>query len=192
MIDADDSNVQTSRDQLIEEIDTVAGGSTSETGDNPSTLAEASRNLTKTFEKLSKEVTNVQSGPSGSGVASTSTNTNAASNQVARNSSIAKVSSIGSGTVIESIQRHGRNYYSGTFSGTLNPALQDCHGRPKSGISTVIHILNDLLSAKPHYSRGARICFEPAQSSRSSKYVSILFYFCEFAVTILNGIKLTL
>lgn len=175
MIDADDSNVRASRDQLLEEIDTVAGGSTSETGDNPSALAEASRNLSKTFEKLSKEVTNVQSAASGSGEASTSTNANAASNQVARNSSIAKVSSIGSGTVIESIQRHGRSYYSGTFSGTLNPALQDCHGRPKSGISTVIHILNDLLSAKPHYSRGARISFEPAQSSRSSKYVSIFF-----------------
>lgn len=175
MIEADNPNGHTSRDHLIEEIDTVAGGSTSENGDNPSALAEASRNLNKTFEKLSKEVTNVQSGASGSGVASTSTSANAGSNQVARNSSVAKVSSIGSGTVIESIQRHGRSYYSGTFSGTLNPALQDCHGRPKSGISTVIHILNDLLSAKPHYSRGARISFEPAQSSRSSKYVSIPF-----------------
>jgi len=35
----------------------------------------------------------------------------------------------------------------------LNPALQDKHGRPKRDISTIIHILNDLLGATPQYRR---------------------------------------
>lgn len=43
--------------------------------------------------------------------------------------------------------------FSGTFSGTLNPALQDRFGRPKRDISTIIHILNDLLCATPQYRR---------------------------------------
>ena len=55
------------------------------------------------------------------------------------------------------MHHHGKGVYSGTFSGTLNPALQDRHGRPKRDISTIIHILNDLLCATPanvsgHYS----------------------------------------
>lgn len=33
--------------------------------------------------------------------------------------------------------------------GTLNPALQDRFGRPKKDVSTIIHILNDLLCAEP-------------------------------------------
>ena len=39
------------------------------------------------------------------------------------------------------------------LSGTLNPALQDRQGRPKRDISTIIHILNDLLCATPQYRR---------------------------------------
>ncbi|KAG7154936.1 Midnolin-B-like [Homarus americanus] len=38
-------------------------------------------------------------------------------------------------------------------SRTLNPALQDRQGRPKRDISTIIHILNDLLCATPQYRR---------------------------------------
>ena len=34
------------------------------------------------------------------------------------------------------------------FLGTLNPALQDRHGQPKRDITTIIHILNDLLCAQ--------------------------------------------
>jgi len=34
------------------------------------------------------------------------------------------------------------------FSGTLNPALQDRNGQPKRDITTIIHILNDLLCAQ--------------------------------------------
>lgn len=49
------------------------------------------------------------------------------------------------------MHHHGKGVYSGTFSGTLNPALQDKHGRPKRDISTIIHILNDLLCATPQY-----------------------------------------
>lgn len=57
------------------------------------------------------------------------------------------------GAIIESMHNHGKGVYSGTFSGTLNPALQDRFGRPKRDISTVIHILNDLLCATPQYRR---------------------------------------
>lgn len=52
------------------------------------------------------------------------------------------------------MHHHGKGVYSGTFSGTLNPALQDRHGRPKRDISTIIHILNDLLCATPAATAG--------------------------------------
>nr|XP_031846442.1 midnolin [Nomia melanderi] len=58
------------------------------------------------------------------------------------------------GAIIESMHHHGKGVYSGTFSGTLNPALQDRHGRPKRAISTIIHILNDLLCATPAATTG--------------------------------------
>ncbi|XP_066603889.1 midnolin-A isoform X2 [Prorops nasuta] len=58
------------------------------------------------------------------------------------------------GAIIESMHHHGKGVYSGTFSGTLNPALQDRHGRPKRDISTIIHILNDLLCATPAATAG--------------------------------------
>lgn len=38
----------------------------------------------------------------------------------------------------------------------MNPALQDRFGRPKRDISTIIHILNDLLCATPQYRAAAR------------------------------------
>lgn len=110
------------------------------TMDNPA-LAEASRNLTQTLRKLSKKVF-----PRGDGSRR-----------------------ITSGAVIESMKHHGKGIYSGTFSGTLNPALQDKHGRPKRDISTIIHILNDLLSAAPQCTRsGAKIYFEPTTSTGNS------------------------
>lgn len=43
-----------------------------------------------------------------------------------------------------------------SYPGTLNPALQDRFGRPKRDISTIIHILNDLLCATPQYRAAAR------------------------------------
>lgn len=52
------------------------------------------------------------------------------------------------------MHHHGKGVYTGTFSGTLNPALQDRHGRPKRDISTIIHILNDLLCATPATTAG--------------------------------------
>ena len=111
------------------------------------TLAEASRNLTQTLRKLSKEVF-------------TNKIDFSASEETPRKS--------GSGAVIESMKNHGKGIYSGTFSGTLNPALQDRYGRPKRDISTVIHILNDLLSATPQYHRGARISFEAPSTSAAA------------------------
>lgn len=124
-------------------------------GTDTRALAEASRNLTKTLRKLSKEVF---------------------TNKVDVSEDNQRKSVGGSGAVMESMKNHGKGIYSGTFSGTLNPALQDRYGRPKRDISTVIHILNDLLSATPQYSRGARISFEPT-GSRSIKQVSYHFVY---------------
>lgn len=168
-------------------IAATAGSSIDSVGGTTETLAEASRNLTKTLRKLSKEVfsgksdavslvaseekrrpANPSTSDGGSRTGSQKTSSASAGTSAGTSSS-----GFGSGTVIESMRNHG--IYSGTFSGTLNPALQDRYGRPKRDISTVIHILNDLLSATPHYSRGARISFEPAHSSR--KYVSNLEHF---------------
>lgn len=197
MVTAKSLHNELSADQPINIIDTTAGNGL-DTLTTSDTLAEASRNLTKTLRKLSKEVfsskgdataiavsddrarsssgngggggggggssSSSSSNISGSSGSSTSTATSTGSHQSST------VANLGSGAVIESMRNHGRGIYSGTFSGTLNPALQDRYGRPKRDISTVIHILNDLLSATPHYSRGARISFEPAHSSR--KYVS--------------------
>ncbi|XP_057330338.1 midnolin-B [Microplitis mediator] len=77
------------------------------------------------------------------------------------------------GAIIESMHHHGKGVYSGTFSGTLNPALQDRHGRPKRDISTIIHILNDLLCATPaastsHYRHHHRHSSSRQQSSSTS------------------------
>lgn len=172
-------NKEPATDQPMNIIDATAGSSIDEiTTGTTETLAEASRNLTKTLRKLSKEVFSTKGESSVSALqeekrSRTSNSTsNVQSNSSGSQQNSSASSGVGSGAVIESMRNHGRGIYSGTFSGTLNPALQDRYGRPKRDISTVIHILNDLLSATPHYSRGARISFEPAHSSRSSKYVS--------------------
>lgn len=68
-------------------------------------LIEASKNLTQKLKKLSKEVL-----------------TNKIDLRAAEESVRAKY---GPGAVIESMKHHGKGIYSGTFSGTLNPALQD-------------------------------------------------------------------
>lgn len=83
-------------------------------------LAQASRNLTQTLRQLSTEVLSSR-----------------------------EIEQRAQGAIIESMQHHGRGVYSGTFSGTLNPALQDSRGRPRRDISTIVHILNDLLCAAP-------------------------------------------
>lgn len=68
-------------------------------------LLEASKNLTQKLKKLSKEVL-----------------LNKIDLKTAEESVRSK---IGPGAVIESMKHHGKGIYSGTFSGTLNPALQD-------------------------------------------------------------------
>lgn len=178
MVTAKSLHSELSVDQPISIIDTTAGTSL-DTLNTSDTLAEASRNLTKTLRKLSKEVFSSKSDASAIAMSderprssSSSTSSTATPNASTGSHQSSTVAGLGSGAVIESMRNHGRGIYSGTFSGTLNPALQDRYGRPKRDISTVIHILNDLLSATPHYSRGARISFEPAHSSR--KYVSFI------------------
>ncbi|MFT7818765.1 midnolin-like isoform X1 [Arapaima gigas] len=54
------------------------------------------------------------------------------------------------GAVIESFVSHAPGIFSGTFSGTLHPSCQDSSGRPRRDISTILQILNDLLSATRH------------------------------------------
>lgn len=147
--------------------------------DNPA-LAEASRNLTQTLRKLSKRVfTNRINLSEKSSSAQSSSSAGSSASQALSTSDSAGTSS---GAVIESMKHHGKGIYSGTFSGmfemnaffidstlylinflgTLSPSLQDKFGRPKRDISTIIHILNDLLSATPQCAKnGAKIIFEP-------------------------------
>ncbi|XP_051990044.1 midnolin-A-like [Xyrauchen texanus] len=56
------------------------------------------------------------------------------------------------GAIIESLVNHAPGVFSGTFSGTLNPSCQDGSGHPRRDITTILQILNDLLSATRHYS----------------------------------------
>lgn len=130
--------------------------------DNPA-LADASRNLTQTLKKLSKRVFTSKSQTVD---ASTLSTPSSSPNRNANNAQSVKTRS---SAVIESMKHHGKGIYSGTFSGTLNPALQDHNGRPKRDISTIIHILNDLLnvSATPQSAtrNGSKVLFEPTQSS---------------------------
>lgn len=149
--------------------------------DNPA-LAEASRNLTQTLRKLSKRVFTSKAhimensvinrnltSSSNSSSTSQSSNSSSPSNASSSSSNQLISGSSSSGAVIESMKHHGKGIYSGTFSGTLNPALQDKNGRPKRDISTIIHILNDLLSATPNCTKnGTKIFFEPTQPSSSS------------------------
>lgn len=138
--------------------------------DNPA-LAEASRSLTQTLRRLSKRVFTNKS------QYADQSSSESSADYRSSNSSRAHLTSISgtSGAVIESMKHHGKGIYSGTFSGTLNPALQDKNGRPKRDISTIIHILNDLLSATPQCARnGAKIIFEPTQSTGSTgKYIKV-------------------
>lgn len=55
------------------------------------------------------------------------------------------------GAFIESLVNHAPGVFSGTFSGTLHPSCQDCSGHPRRDITTILQILNDLLSATRHY-----------------------------------------
>lgn len=150
---------QTTNEDVVATASTSSATPTTTTVIDTRALAEASRNLTQTLRKLSKEVfTNKM--------------------DVAEDNS----RRMGTGAVIESMKHHGKGIYSGTFSGTLNPALQDRYGRPKRDISTIIHILNDLLSATPQYRRGARISFEPTASQRNAiKQVSFFISFLSFS-----------
>ncbi|CAC5372203.1 Midnolin-A,Midnolin [Mytilus coruscus] len=54
-----------------------------------------------------------------------------------------------SGAVIHRMQHLGQGIYSGTFSGVLDPSVQERDGQPRRNISTIANILNDLLGASP-------------------------------------------
>uniref|UniRef100_A0A2R5L5A9 Midnolin n=1 Tax=Ornithodoros turicata TaxID=34597 RepID=A0A2R5L5A9_9ACAR len=72
---------------------------------------------------------------------------------------------VASGAVIERMCHLGRGVYSGTFSGTLSPELQDREGRPRRHVTTILHILRDLLGAS-HPWRTAT--FSPGTSASAS------------------------
>ena len=69
------------------------------------------------------------------------------------------------------MHHHGKGVYSGTFSGTLNPALQDANGQPKRDITTIVHILNDLLCAqyKAYSSSGSRAAKQSREAAKQSQ-----------------------
>ncbi|RLU15297.1 hypothetical protein DMN91_012291 [Ooceraea biroi] len=107
-------------------------------------LAEASRNLTQKLKQLSSEVL-------------TSRVDLAEDLSLRDNSTLFGIERERETQTRRDNREHAsprEGVYSGTFSGTLNPALQDRHGRPKRDISTIIHILNDLLCATPAASAG--------------------------------------
>ncbi|CAH1772588.1 unnamed protein product [Owenia fusiformis] len=131
-------------------------------------LAQASRNLSKRLKELSKVTCkpseSYTTSSSTASTSSSSTSTSSANSASNKSSSTPSSSSTvvasrggtgkGAGAIIESMQHHGQGVYSGTFSGSLNPALQDKQGNPKKSINTIIHILNDLLGATPQYKTG--------------------------------------
>jgi len=101
---------------------------------DPKALAEASKNLTQTLKQLSSEVL--------------TTKPEASSQKPKKEERRKRRATDSKGAIIESMHHHGKGVYSGTFSGTLNPALQDANGQPKRDITTIVHILNDLLCAQ--------------------------------------------
>ncbi|KAM8728251.1 midnolin-like [Acanthopagrus schlegelii] len=60
------------------------------------------------------------------------------------------------GAVIESFVNHSPGVFSGTFSGTLAPCSQTGISHPRSGITIILQILNDLLRAACHHQGAPR------------------------------------
>lgn len=58
------------------------------------------------------------------------------------------------GAVIDQLRHLGQGVYSGSFSGTLGPELQDGEGRPRRHVATILHILRDLLGASQGWRGG--------------------------------------
>lgn len=73
------------------------------------------------------------------------------------------------GAVIETVKDLGGGMYSGTFSGTLEPSAFSVERKPRRDLSTIIHILNDLLNAVPHY-KPHSFLHPPQRSSSDPKY----------------------
>ncbi|XP_053652916.2 midnolin homolog isoform X2 [Cherax quadricarinatus] len=123
--------------------------SNSSTSNSSSSISSGSNSSGSGCSSSSSSSSNSSSNTSSSGSSSNSSSSSATSS----NSSSSTGGIKKQGAIIESMHHHGKGVYSGTFSGTLNPALQDRQGRPKRDISTIIHILNDLLCATPQYRR---------------------------------------
>lgn len=68
------------------------------------------------------------------------------------------------GAVIDHLRHLGQGVYSGSFSGTLGPELQDGDGRPRRHVATILHILRDLLGASQGW-KGAGPSPAPRQAT---------------------------
>ncbi|XP_069190692.1 midnolin homolog isoform X2 [Procambarus clarkii] len=127
------------------------GGSSSSSSSNSSSGNSSSSSTSSGSSSISSGSNGNGSGCSSGGGGSSSNSSSASSSSSSSSSGSGGIKK--QGAIIESMHHHGKGVYSGTFSGTLNPALQDRQGRPKRDISTIIHILNDLLCATPQYRR---------------------------------------
>uniref|UniRef100_A0A8D8Y9D9 Midnolin-A n=1 Tax=Cacopsylla melanoneura TaxID=428564 RepID=A0A8D8Y9D9_9HEMI len=140
------SEVLTSKSDTKEESSSPSSACSSPSSSVPSspTHTTSEHSLSSPSPSTSTSSTSCHSARESTSSSTSSTSSSSSSNSKRRQ-----------GAIIESMHHHGKGVYSGTFSGTLNPALQDKFGRPKRDISTIIHILNDLLCATPQY-RAAR------------------------------------
>uniref|UniRef100_A0A1B0BGT7 Ubiquitin-like domain-containing protein n=1 Tax=Glossina palpalis gambiensis TaxID=67801 RepID=A0A1B0BGT7_9MUSC len=133
-----------------EDSDTIAVINSFDSIKNNPTLAEASWNLTQIVRKLSNEMFTKK------------TYHPESEEELSKEE-----------TVVESMKSQSKCVYSRTFSGTLYPALQDKYGRPKNGISTIVHILNNLLNGGFQDRRETAITFDgPSTSTAAANSVT--------------------
>lgn len=125
-------------------------------------LALASRHLTQTLKQLSS----VAMGAASAAAAAAATRATPVNTpEKCQNHHCPRQQN---GAVIESLYHHGKGIYSGTFVGTLSPSLQDMDGRPRPNISTIVHILNDLLGASLQCQSSSSSSSSSPSSSASS------------------------
>nr|CAB3262499.1 uncharacterized protein LOC100180064 [Phallusia mammillata] len=80
-----------------------------------------------------------------------SSSTPSASSAASTSSAARQATPPATGACIDSFTTHGPGIFSGTFSGSLHPNIQDKEGRPKRDPQTILQILTDLLSATNQY-----------------------------------------
>ncbi|KAH9504672.1 hypothetical protein Btru_062550 [Bulinus truncatus] len=140
----------------------------SQSGLSPSAIAEATRCLSQRIHRLQEINRTTTVKPDPSAASSSFPQNNSSSSRIGSTHTLIQQSSHrlpplarvpehpmpspppSPGAVIDSMKHLGRGIYTGTFQGTLDPSLQDVHGHPRRNVSTILHILNDLLVAAPN------------------------------------------